>query len=266
DNHYDFNYQQFRILNTEVMILPGDELLVECEYETMKRDKFVFGGPDAEQEMCQAVLFYYPRSNLTDCRSQPEFYSFFRPLGIDNVTGDVLEKLKLPYDGNNFSPTELDLIPPDNSYQLLGSEDGSLENPFDLMKITKPSHLKNSSVGDHMREMHWNEKSIIRRVESGWKNGLHYMFCAAPGQRRIFTREHVWKYPKFKEYKDPNKSSCRGRNKDRLASPHSQNDDAVPNTRQASGGSHGSGVGSKIQCLFTIIFFFPFILIAYALS
>ena len=47
--------------------------------------------------MCEAVLFYYPKSDLTDCRSQPEFYSFFKALGIENVTGDILTKMNLPW-------------------------------------------------------------------------------------------------------------------------------------------------------------------------
>ena len=55
------------------------------------------GGPDAEQEMCEAVQFYYPKSHLTDCRSQPEFYSFFKVIGIENVTGGILSKMGLPW-------------------------------------------------------------------------------------------------------------------------------------------------------------------------
>lgn len=34
DNNYDFNYQQSRPLKKEVKILPGDDFMVECEYNT----------------------------------------------------------------------------------------------------------------------------------------------------------------------------------------------------------------------------------------
>ncbi|CAG7696652.1 unnamed protein product, partial [Allacma fusca] len=33
DNHYDFNYQQYKRLPHEVEILPGDELILECDYD-----------------------------------------------------------------------------------------------------------------------------------------------------------------------------------------------------------------------------------------
>ena len=42
DNHYDFNYQEYRTLAEERTVLPGDELIVECDYETVKNDTFVF--------------------------------------------------------------------------------------------------------------------------------------------------------------------------------------------------------------------------------
>lgn len=44
DRHYDFSYQVYRILPKEVTVLPGDELIVECEFETTKNDTFIYGG------------------------------------------------------------------------------------------------------------------------------------------------------------------------------------------------------------------------------
>ncbi|CAG2069210.1 unnamed protein product, partial [Timema podura] len=37
DDNYDFNYQQSRTLQTEVLVLPGDELITECVYQTVNR-------------------------------------------------------------------------------------------------------------------------------------------------------------------------------------------------------------------------------------
>jgi hypothetical protein len=42
DNSYDFNYQQSRILPHEVAVLPGDELVTECVYQTPKRTEPTF--------------------------------------------------------------------------------------------------------------------------------------------------------------------------------------------------------------------------------
>jgi hypothetical protein len=42
DNSYDFSYQQSRILSHEVVILPGDELVTECVYQTANRTELTF--------------------------------------------------------------------------------------------------------------------------------------------------------------------------------------------------------------------------------
>lgn len=34
DDHYDFNYQSFRIPRKSKVILPGDQITVECDYDT----------------------------------------------------------------------------------------------------------------------------------------------------------------------------------------------------------------------------------------
>jgi len=45
DNHYDFNYQEYRKLDKEVTILPGDELIMECEYDTKRNSTFILVSP-----------------------------------------------------------------------------------------------------------------------------------------------------------------------------------------------------------------------------
>lgn len=44
DNNYDFNFQSSRIPKSEFEVLPGDELLLECDYETSDRKDPTFGG------------------------------------------------------------------------------------------------------------------------------------------------------------------------------------------------------------------------------
>ena len=39
DNHYDFNYQQSRRVDPALRILPGDQLLIECDYDTQDRNQ-----------------------------------------------------------------------------------------------------------------------------------------------------------------------------------------------------------------------------------
>lgn len=39
DNHYDFNFQASREPPNETLVLPGDELILECQYDTTAREK-----------------------------------------------------------------------------------------------------------------------------------------------------------------------------------------------------------------------------------
>merc|ERR1719419_453381 len=53
DNNYDFNFQSSRQpREREVEVKPGDELLLECDYETSDRRKPTFGGLSTREEMC----------------------------------------------------------------------------------------------------------------------------------------------------------------------------------------------------------------------
>jgi len=61
DDNYDFNFQDIQVLRKEVHIKPGDDLVHYCKYQTMDRDKVVWGGDSTSQEMCVDFLFYYPR-------------------------------------------------------------------------------------------------------------------------------------------------------------------------------------------------------------
>ena len=44
NRHYDFDYQQSTILHEERTLLPGDQFIVECTYDTTDRDKMVLSG------------------------------------------------------------------------------------------------------------------------------------------------------------------------------------------------------------------------------
>ncbi|XP_042880997.1 uncharacterized protein LOC122258825 [Penaeus japonicus] len=85
DNSYDFNYQQARILQDEMSILPGDSFITECRYNSMKRRIPTFGGFGTEEEMCLAFLSYYPRFNLSKCVSSPNLETILETLGIEDI-------------------------------------------------------------------------------------------------------------------------------------------------------------------------------------
>ncbi|KAK2096767.1 DBH-like monooxygenase protein 2 [Saguinus oedipus] len=103
DDSYDFNLQETRDLPSRVEIKPkvlklyqslcvllsafmfhseqGDELLVECHYQTLDRDAMTFGGPSTINEMCLIFLFYYPRNNISSCMGYPDIIYVAHELG-----------------------------------------------------------------------------------------------------------------------------------------------------------------------------------------
>ncbi|KAM9651465.1 putative DBH-like monooxygenase protein 2 [Trichechus inunguis] len=91
DDSYDFNLQETRDLPARVEIKPGDELLVECHYQTLDRDFLTFAGPSTVNEMCLIFLFYYPRNNISSCMGYPDIVSVAREL--EEEVSDSMEAM-----------------------------------------------------------------------------------------------------------------------------------------------------------------------------
>eukprot|EP01083_Nonionella_stella_P252514 869927_1 len=64
---YDFNYQQFTPLPQVVEILPGDELVLECVYDSTVRNFMTWGGESTNEEMCFSFLMVYPKPKMGHC-------------------------------------------------------------------------------------------------------------------------------------------------------------------------------------------------------
>ena len=93
DNYYDFNFQASRIPPQETTVYPGDQLILECGYDTTSRDEPTFGGLSTRDEMCLAFILYYPRSALADCRSLPALHTLTGALGIQEIYGQSFQRL-----------------------------------------------------------------------------------------------------------------------------------------------------------------------------
>jgi len=63
DNHYDFQRQQS--YNVHVPLLPGDTLRLTCVWNSMSRKVNTTGGESSSQEMCVALMQYYPKSQIS---------------------------------------------------------------------------------------------------------------------------------------------------------------------------------------------------------
>ncbi|XP_076769593.1 DBH-like monooxygenase protein 2 isoform X4 [Arvicanthis niloticus] len=92
DFSYDFNLQESRDLPHPVVIKPGDELLIECHYQTLDRDFMTFGGASTINEMCLIFIFYYPRINISSCMGYPDIIYVTNELG-EEASENPMENL-----------------------------------------------------------------------------------------------------------------------------------------------------------------------------
>ncbi|XP_068933477.1 DBH-like monooxygenase protein 1 [Petaurus breviceps papuanus] len=85
DDNFDFNFQEFQYLKEERTILPGDNLITECCYNTRDRVRMTWGGLSTRSEMCLSYLLYYPRINLTRCASIPDIMEQLQFIGVKEI-------------------------------------------------------------------------------------------------------------------------------------------------------------------------------------
>ncbi|XP_036406203.1 DBH-like monooxygenase protein 2 homolog [Megalops cyprinoides] len=75
DEHYDFELQQALFLGKIKNVKLGDELVVECTYNTVNRTRLTELGLATTDEMCFAYMFYYPAIDINNCWSIPDIGS-----------------------------------------------------------------------------------------------------------------------------------------------------------------------------------------------
>ncbi|XP_053316119.1 DBH-like monooxygenase protein 1 [Spea bombifrons] len=109
DNEFDFNFQEFQYLKEERVILPGDNLITECQYNTKERTTMTWGGLSTRDEMCLSYLMYYPRINLARCESIPEINEQLNFIGVKEIYRPVTSWpfiIKSPKKYNNLTFTD----------------------------------------------------------------------------------------------------------------------------------------------------------------
>lgn len=109
DSEFDFNFQEFQHLEDERTILPGDNLITECRYNTKGRTSMTWGGLSTRDEMCLSYLLYYPRINLARCESIPEITEQLQFIGVKTIYKPVVTwpfLIKSPKRYNNLTFVE----------------------------------------------------------------------------------------------------------------------------------------------------------------
>ncbi|XP_059837559.1 DBH-like monooxygenase protein 1 homolog isoform X1 [Hypanus sabinus] len=90
DHEFDFNFQEFRYLKEERVLLPGDSLVTECQYNTKSRKNMTWGGLSTRDEMCLSYLLYYPKIDLSRCESLPEIAPQLKFIGVKEIYRPVM--------------------------------------------------------------------------------------------------------------------------------------------------------------------------------
>ncbi|KAJ8009680.1 hypothetical protein DPEC_G00094020 [Dallia pectoralis] len=76
NENYSFELQQVTNLGNIKTIKPGDDIVVECTYDTINRKDITKLGLATTDEMCLAFLFYYPAISITNCWSHPNMHAY----------------------------------------------------------------------------------------------------------------------------------------------------------------------------------------------
>ncbi|CAL8141876.1 unnamed protein product [Orchesella dallaii] len=89
DDNYKFDFQQTRLLHNERKLSRGDNLIMQCYYNTKWKNGTTFGGFSTRDEMCLAFIWYYPKiPNFNACVSGLSLESTLKNFGIENVMLD----------------------------------------------------------------------------------------------------------------------------------------------------------------------------------
>merc|ERR1719509_707624 len=237
DNHYDFNFQASRVPRTETMVYPGDDLLLECDYETSSRDKPTFGGLSTRDEMCLVFVLYYPRTALADCRSLPALHTLTQALGIQHIYGHSFEKLAIfmkdigdPTMGGSQSTESsltslLSSLASDTGYSLPSiskrpslaplTEEELLAKPFYTVATPEPELQTDGAnyrtlLMDLLMQIRIKAPASLHNLTVGevLVSGEHNSLGLAHGRKPLIPYQAT-AYPKYKVL-EPERRECRG--------------------------------------------------------
>ncbi|KAK8384812.1 hypothetical protein O3P69_014395 [Scylla paramamosain] len=210
DNHYDFNYQQARVLEKTRDILPGDSMIVSCGYDSTKRKMPTFGGFGTMEEMCLAFLTYYPRANLSGCYSKPDMALIIDTFGIKDLYNNNLTQFDHRYlkDFPIIDEMEdwlLDMMEAEEGGQ---SRDITLANIFNSVVVKEPQKYLNQTFYDILyNPTTWEDPYLARTLQQMVIQGQHEPSCEYHGRQPVLGLPKKSKYPRYRELQ-PQPAPC----------------------------------------------------------
>lgn len=213
DDNYDYNFQQVRQLENETLVLPGDHIITDCAYETLKRRRPTLGGYTTRQETCLTFFTYYPKIPLAGCYSMIPVKEFFETFGVYqfysmNMT-DV-ENLFL-YNGNILDLLPTSLFPNDDqkrrgsdsqknakSLNIINEEDLLYEKSvLNRLIISDPAEFHDRTFLAHLEQLPWTESLFTQRVEHTLLTGMHMTFCRVSNESYSVVSRHIKYYEEY---------------------------------------------------------------------
>ncbi|KAL5011858.1 hypothetical protein ScPMuIL_010409 [Solemya velum] len=114
DNHYSPHFQEIRLLQAPVEIMPGDSLITTCEDTTLDRQNMTFGGFSIRDEMCVNYVHYYPRVELEVCKSSiatQDLKNYFKFMhGWDGAATSRDQGIQDNYNAIDWTPLNVHLL------------------------------------------------------------------------------------------------------------------------------------------------------------
>ncbi|KAJ8686728.1 hypothetical protein QAD02_022522 [Eretmocerus hayati] len=229
DRRFDFEYQQPYTLKKEVQVLPGDELVAECVYDTRDRQRATYGGYAAYQEMCLAFIVHYPRTPLASCYSMTPVKEFFNALNVQSFkdrTMDEVEKLffassttaSLPVSPNHHAgPShnirsnefpEIDIIKQTKATSISKGEYIDYDDIFDQLIIEKPEEFKDHTLSNHISALAWNDSALSKSIENSLYHGKYVTFCRTR-EDKIPQAASIQMFPNYTALPMNNETFCK---------------------------------------------------------
>ncbi|XP_023242131.1 proteoglycan 4-like [Centruroides sculpturatus] len=94
--------KEYRRFPEERLLLPNDHVIVECTYDSSKKNHTTFGGLSTHEEMCLAFLSYYPKQNISAATSCPIPSNVLKSIGVEKLSEDE-KSVVSPLTGKNES-------------------------------------------------------------------------------------------------------------------------------------------------------------------
>uniref|UniRef100_A0A336L841 CSON004817 protein n=1 Tax=Culicoides sonorensis TaxID=179676 RepID=A0A336L841_CULSO len=220
DDNYNHNFQEIYQLANETTILPGDYIITDCAYETLKRKRPTLGGYSTKQEVCLAFITYYPRINLASCYSMTPVKEFFENFGVHGFYGinmtDVENSILYNSDLDayttsivfpNFPPggdlndrenrIAIEALKHAKEFSEVTEEEIVYKNStLNKLIISDPAEFHERTFLTHLYQLPWHEPLFTRRVEQAILTGKHMTFCRTSNES-ISVPPEIFTYPNF---------------------------------------------------------------------